>query len=342
MQKMERKHQQILVASEVEISEQKKNDIFIEIDLCICTTLPNVNRKAVTEEFIDEIVDNPDIYNGIPLYCDKENLLAGNYDRLGHKWNRLTGEYFTDMIGSLWDFSKDQQDGVTRLLATAKVPKRDYKVCERLVDMYELDLLCFSFEVTYRLSRTKVNNGIRIVGADDHNFLFGVTVVSRPAFKDAVSLNMVAEQLDDATEKEVQGPMKDLENTLDMNAEMNEPGSENDPGTANVELASQQEPDVNENANQNEEPQVDNAEQQPEPDNAGAEAGQVENASAENLTGNESTDQQVSNAEQKDEPDAKDDGDKPDDDETQNTNASVEESRAAAVASGNPDLDAAH
>lgn len=209
---------QIFVASEVTISELKQNDIFLEIDLCLCTTNPNKNHESVTEEFIDEIVAHPEIYSCLPLYCDKAELLAGHYDRLTHRQNRLTGKFYTDQIGSLLDFRKEKTDQYSSLIATARVPKREKEICRHLINMYEQDILFFSFEVAYVLADTIVEDGTRFVDASDRNYIFGMTVVSHPAFVESVPLSLVAEDQSEAT-KETEGVETNMNHNTDAVAE---------------------------------------------------------------------------------------------------------------------------
>jgi len=214
-------NQQVFVASEVEISELKQNDIFLEIDLCLCSTRPNKNRESVTEAFIDEIVANLDTYDCLPLYCDVDRLLAGQYDKLTHMQNRSTGTFGTTQIGSLRGFRKEKDGQVSRLIATARIPKREADICYHLANMYEQDILCFSFEVAYVLADTVVEQGTRFVDASDRNFIFGMTVVSKPAYEESVSLRLVAEDATAEATKETEDgetPLMDQIEKKDLEA----------------------------------------------------------------------------------------------------------------------------
>ena len=203
--------EKILAASEVQISGLKKNDIFVEIDLVLCTTKPNKNKESVTEAFIDEVVSHPEIYTGIPLYCDIKNLLAGNYGQLTHMQNLATGTFKTSQIGSLLDFRKEKDGDVCMLIATARVPKREKQICLRLWDMYLRGILCFSFEACYVEADTQVNDGTRFIDESDRNYIFGMTVVSHPAFVDSVALSLVAEDMNvAANERNEDETMNDL------------------------------------------------------------------------------------------------------------------------------------
>lgn len=219
---------QIFVASEVTISDLKKNDIFVEIELCLCTTLPNKNHESVTESFIDEIVANPETYNCLPLYCDTKNLLAGNYGQLTHMQNRFNGKFGTTQIGSVTDFRKEQRDNYCALIATARIPKRESDICQHLINLYENDMLFVSFEVLYVLSDTIVDGSTRFVDASDRNYIFGLTVVSHPAFEDSVALNLVAEEtVQDSTDnmdaiKENKGVEDPMDNVAEVSVNVAE------------------------------------------------------------------------------------------------------------------------
>jgi hypothetical protein len=76
------------VASDITISDEKTNDIFLEIDMRLLSTRQNKNGEGVTEAFIDEICANEETYACLPLYADVPNLKAKRFDQLGHKLNR--------------------------------------------------------------------------------------------------------------------------------------------------------------------------------------------------------------------------------------------------------------
>ena len=80
-----------VLASDVAISEQKSNDIFLLVEMRILSTQPNGNAEGVTPQFIDEVVAHPEKYACLPLYADVERLLSGDYLHLGHMYNADTG-----------------------------------------------------------------------------------------------------------------------------------------------------------------------------------------------------------------------------------------------------------
>ena len=65
-----------VLASDVAISEQKSNDIFLLVEMRILSTQPNGNAEGVTPQFIDEVVAHPEKYACLPLYADVERLLT--------------------------------------------------------------------------------------------------------------------------------------------------------------------------------------------------------------------------------------------------------------------------
>lgn len=51
------------LASDLSISQEKSNDIFLIVEMRMLSTRPNKNREGVTEAFIDEIVANQETYS---------------------------------------------------------------------------------------------------------------------------------------------------------------------------------------------------------------------------------------------------------------------------------------
>lgn len=74
------------------------------------------------------------------------------------------------------------------------------------MELYELGALSFSFEIKYVLPDTVEIDGVRYVDASDRNVLFGMTIVTTPAYDESVALNLVAEEnteiLSDTTESD--------------------------------------------------------------------------------------------------------------------------------------------
>lgn len=87
-------NKRVFTASNVLLSE-KSNDIFLFVTMRMLSTRVNRNNDAVTAEFIDEVVSHPETYLGLPVYADTSKLLAGDFDGLGHMYNRVTGKFKT-------------------------------------------------------------------------------------------------------------------------------------------------------------------------------------------------------------------------------------------------------
>ena len=91
-------NRKIFAASDVCLSE-KSNDIFMFVTMRLLSTRVNRNGDAVTPEFIDEVVEHPETYLGLPVYVDTAKLLAGD-KTMGHNYNRRTGKFSTIQVGS--------------------------------------------------------------------------------------------------------------------------------------------------------------------------------------------------------------------------------------------------
>lgn len=182
------------IASDISISEQESNDLFLYIGMRMFSTKPNGNDEGVTEAFIDSIIENREMYNCLPLYVDTDSLVNGRYHSLGHMYNRETGEFLTTQIGGITEFRKVQDEYGISLYGQARVPKREQEICRAILDLYALKCLNFSFEIKYVPENTVVINGVRFVDASPKNILTGMAIVTVPACREAVALNLVAEQ----------------------------------------------------------------------------------------------------------------------------------------------------
>lgn len=183
-----------VLASDVAISEQKSNDIFLLVELRILSTRPNGNSQGVTLAFIDEIVANPEKYACLPLYADVRRLLNGDYMKLGHMYDKAHGEFHTTQVGSITSFRKVEDRFGASLIAEARIPKREADTCRCVTTLYEANMLNFSFEIKYAQEATVEKDGVLYVDADERNALTGVAIVTVPAYKESIALNLVAEQ----------------------------------------------------------------------------------------------------------------------------------------------------
>ena len=221
----------MFLASEVTIAEEDKlNPVFLSIKLKLADNAGNRNNEGITAAFISDLIKRQDEFECLPFYADVKKLLARDYDNLGHMYNKITRKFGTTQIGSLTDFySETDNDGVISLYATARVPKREYDICVRLVELYELGKLCVSFEVRYNPEFTIEKDGVLFIDANEENALTGMALVSTPACVDAVALDMVAEVADDSDivaecEEQVsrRGETETMPNEKEMTAEVEE------------------------------------------------------------------------------------------------------------------------
>ena len=230
----------MFLASEVTIAEEDKlNPVFLSIRLKLADNTGNRNDEGITAAFISDLINRQEEFDCLPFYADVKDLLARNYDKVGHMYNRITKKFGTTQIGSLTDFySEVDNDGVVSLYATARVPKRENEVCMRLVELYELEKLCVSFEVRYNPEKTIEKDGVLFIDADEDNALTGMALVSMPACIDAVALDMVAEVADDSDivaecEEHIsrRGETETMPKEMEMTAEVEETVVENTEAT---------------------------------------------------------------------------------------------------------------
>lgn len=180
-------------AEEVRLEQEQINDIFLTVTFRMCDTTVNRNREAVTAEFIHSVVENPAVYDGLPLYCDTSALLAGQYTHLTHRYDRQNRTFATEQIGSFVRFWEEEKDGVLALYAEARIPKRQEEICENIVNLYNLGLLNVSYEVCFDPNTQTIQDGARWVDAGPENLLHGAAIVSIPAYRSSSALDLVAE-----------------------------------------------------------------------------------------------------------------------------------------------------
>jgi len=137
--------------------------------------LLNLNREGQTAEFIRDVVNRQGDHLCLPFYADVKNLLDGNYDRLGHLYNKMTKKFGTNMIGSMAEFSCDEdENGVVSLYGKIRVPKRDRDIVYRLVDLYEIGHFAVSVELTYDPREVVLRDGGKFIDASENSALTGL------------------------------------------------------------------------------------------------------------------------------------------------------------------------
>ena len=198
---MENKEQSLhVLAEDVSINEQASNDIFLLVDFLMFTSEANLNGEGVTVGFIHDFLEHTEDYISLPLYCDTENLLAGKFTKLGHRYSRSTGTFDTVQIGGFVKFWSKEEDGVLTVYGQARIPKRESLICERIIQLYELGKLSMSFEVRYLSADTVQKDGATFIDVGENNKLTGACICWQPAFPDAQAQLLVAEEQADESE----------------------------------------------------------------------------------------------------------------------------------------------
>jgi len=225
------KERQTFIASASELQSSK---LFMTLKMIMFTANEaNLNKVRCSEAFIDEIVENQDKYIALPLCADIRNLVQGNYKKLGHMYNPLTGEFLSTDIGGFVKFEKEEiaQDKKA-LVGYARVSKRKKAVCAALAELFAEGNLKFSFEIACG-SAQKLDDGTQLIDRADDNYLEGLCVVSLPACPDAVAMQLVAEIVDEGPKEAEEMPKENeavvaevTEEQVQTEPEVQEPAAE--------------------------------------------------------------------------------------------------------------------
>ena len=181
----------IMAASNITVSELKSNRKYFSVSMRMFSTRANLNKHAVTEAFIDEIITNKSDYVCMPLCADVSKLKRKDYRGLTHMYDKSTGTFLADEIGSFYDYEKVSDEFGVSLIGYARINKRSKLVCEAIQELYENNALNFSFEISAGV--VDVVDGITIVDANEENELTAMAVVSVPAYPESKALELVAE-----------------------------------------------------------------------------------------------------------------------------------------------------
>ena len=212
-----------LLSSDISISEQhESSEIYLLIEARLCSTQANGNGEGVTEAFLDSIVENQEKYMCLPLYVDLPRQLARDYRNLGHQYDRSTGEFHTQQIGSMCMFKKIADEYGYSLMAQARIPKRETEICQRLIELCSMNMLKVSYEIQYARSDVVVKDNVKYVDASANNFLTGLCVVSVPAYPESIAQSIIAENM----EKNLERTNPDDNVEIDDNKEENK-GADN-------------------------------------------------------------------------------------------------------------------
>ena len=106
-------------------------------------------------------------------------------------YNPEDGTFSAPEIGSFFEMTKVQEGNVVKLLGTARINRRDDRVVEAVVDLYNSGRLKFSFEIY--AENTYEEDGVLVIDAAEGNRLTAMAIVTTPAYPDAVALNLAAE-----------------------------------------------------------------------------------------------------------------------------------------------------
>lgn len=206
----------IAIGEEVEPS----NDIYISLKMVFLTSDLNLNNIQFTKDWINGIVEQKDKYIGLPLVADAFALESGQYKRLTHLFDKKTNKFKTQAIGSFYNFETGENNGITELIAYARIWKRNAKICSALQELYESEEgLSFSYEVL--VGKYSVDGEKKIIDKDEVNVPIGSCVVSYPAVPASKAQLLIAEAYKhdfiDGSEAE-NGSLK-IERTKDMTEE---------------------------------------------------------------------------------------------------------------------------
>lgn len=200
-----------VVASTIISSLQSPSDMYMQITGKLCDTTFNANQVRVTEAFIDEIVANKEKYVTIPLCADIRGLI--NDRTIGHLYDETNDEFRSQIIGGLYDFTKEGSGDESSLIITSRVMKRYGAVCNALSRLFVERRLKFSFEIVAG-EYVQEEDGSITIDASPLNFLEGVAVVTFPACEDAIARELVAECLTKGDEHEMNQNDKPVEGAV--------------------------------------------------------------------------------------------------------------------------------
>ena len=127
----------------------------------------------------------------MPLTADVGRLARGLDIGLTHMYNDETQEFKAPQIGSFYEVHRVEDEHGVSLVGTARISKRDANVTNKLIEMYNMGRLKFSFEIW--ASELYEEDGVTVVDAAPGNQLTAMAVVTTPALPAAVALNLAAE-----------------------------------------------------------------------------------------------------------------------------------------------------
>lgn len=187
-------HRIVMTASSISVSELKSNRKYFSVSMRMFSTRANLNKCAVTEAFIDDIIANKNDYVCMPLCADVSKLKKKDYRGLTHMYDKSTGTFLAEEVGSFYDYEKVSDEFGVSLIGYARINKRSKLVCEAIQELYDNNALNFSFEIS--AGAVDVIDGISVVDVNDANELTAMAIVSVPAYPESKALDLVAEAND--------------------------------------------------------------------------------------------------------------------------------------------------
>jgi len=188
-------------ASHVQLA-QERNRRYMTLSMRMFSTRTNLNGVAVTEGFIDKIVEHAQDYVSMPLCADVRSIERGELRSLGHMYDEDTGLFEAQEIGSYVAFMKVvDEDGTVALNGTARVNRRNPSVVSAIKRLYAEGNLNFSFEIEAG-SFEELEDGTILIDAADDNDLMAMAVVSTPAYPEAKAISLVASKTEHETEND--------------------------------------------------------------------------------------------------------------------------------------------
>jgi uncharacterized coiled-coil protein SlyX len=173
----------------------ESNDLYMSLDMVFLDNKINLNSVRFTDDFLYDVEINKLDYIGLPLVGDQKAITEGNYDKLTHKYNKKTGSFSTQALGSFVDFRTEKDGDTVKLIASARIWKRFPNVCAAIEEMFNSDSgLKFSYECY--VTNYTVESGVKIVDKDEANTIISSCLVSNPANPNSVGVLLVAEAME--------------------------------------------------------------------------------------------------------------------------------------------------
>lgn len=130
--------------------------------------------------------------------------------------DKRSGEFGSEQIGSFFSFAKASDEFGVSLIGEARIPKRDPRLCEAILRMYQASALSFSFEIM--VGELNERDGVMVIDMADGNELIGMALVTTPAYPEATALTLVAEK--DNLEEEPNHMDESMKRIADLEARL--------------------------------------------------------------------------------------------------------------------------